>query len=734
MPQIIIVSNRLPVSVKKEDGILKFFPSVGGLATGLSSYVNDRRSIWIGWPGIASDDLNEQEKGQIVRELAKHNCSPVFLSKKQIDEFYNGYSNTVLWPLFHELRALDEPGEQRDKWYKTYRTVNKLFAETVEVAAQNGARVWVHDYQLLLVPEMLRGMKMDITIGFFLHIPFPNPKKFIGLPDHKKLLKGVLGADLIGFHTPDYVKNFLETNVQAGFGIAGDQILTYDDRIIRISDFPMGIDYEKYASAGRTKIVKEAIKEYAKKYKGKKLIVAVDRLDPSKGLVERLKAYDKFIEEYPKLARKTIFVMVAAPSRTDVPAYQRLSKRLDQLAAQINEKYGTDKWKPIDYINRTIPFEEVTALFQLADVAFIAPLRDGMNLAAKEFIASANKNSVLILSETAGASQELKDALIVNPRKPETVVDALHRSLTMRRRELRRRLKRMKQYLKDNTVQKWAMEFVDTLQKPVTLTMAATAPAPLTRTITKRYEDIIESDFSKSTKRLLLLDYDGSLVPFRSDFAHVDPPKELKALIKKLGTNPANEVVIISGRSAEDLDRWFGKLPINLVAEHGATFKRAGGATWRNYDKTNTLWKELLKPVLEKYSALTPRSRVEEKSHSLVWHYRSSPPYYAQKYLVIIRRALTPILKNFGLEILKGNKVLEIKNPNVTKGKAAQFWLDRSYDFVLGIGDDATDEELFLVLPETAYSIKVGRGRTAARYRVTSHQDVLRILAGLTGK
>ncbi|MDB5183995.1 MAG: hypothetical protein JWO07_676, partial [Candidatus Saccharibacteria bacterium] len=205
MSQVIIVSNRLPVSVKKEDGKIVFSPSVGGLATGLSSYVNNKNSLWIGWPGIASDELSEQDRSEIVDELADYNCSPVFLTQKQIDDYYNGYSNTVLWPLLHNMRPQDHPGERRDRWYKSYQTVNKLFAETVEVAAGKGARIWVHDYQLLLVPQMLVDLKIEATIGFFLHVPFPDPKKFMSLPRHKLILQGILGADLIGIHTPGYV-------------------------------------------------------------------------------------------------------------------------------------------------------------------------------------------------------------------------------------------------------------------------------------------------------------------------------------------------------------------------------------------------------------------------------------------------------------------------------------------------------------------------------------------------
>lgn len=724
MSQVIIVSNRLPISVKKEDGELIFSSSVGGLATGLSSYANDKHNIWIGWPGIASDELTGRDREKIVTELAKHNCSPVFLTRHQIDDFYNGYSNTVLWPLFHKLRPQDKPGGRRDKWYRSYQTVNKLFAEATETAAQDGSRIWIHDYQLLMVPELVRAVKTDVTIGFFLHIPFPDPKKFMTLPRYQKMLTGMLGADLIGFHTPDYVRNFLKTCKDAGIGTVDDETRTISlgKRTVRVSDFPMGIDYEKYASAGRSKVVRQAVKKYKKLYGRKKIIVAVDRLDPSKGLLERLKTYGELLKQHPDLKRKVVFAMVAAPSRTDVPAYQRLAKRLDQLVAEINLTYGDTKWQPVDYINRTVPFEEVAALFQVANVAFIAPLRDGMNLAAKEFVASARKSGVLILSETAGAAQELRDALIVNPGKPETVVAALYDSLTMRQWELRRRLKRMKQYLKGHTVQDWANEFIDTMNKPVQGSLLPT------HKLTAKYDRQLRRDFASAYQRLILLDYDGTLVPFRNDYRHAEPSDDLLRTISKLAHNPMNDVVIISGRVADDLEKWFGHLPVNLVAEHGAAIRRAASSTWEPQTKDNSPWRDLFLPTLQKYAALTPGAKVEVKKYSIVWHYRSSPPYYAQKYSVIIKRSLKPFLKNFGIAVVSGNKILEIKDPNVRKDVAAQTWLTNHYDFIMSVGDDTTDEDLFGVLPEGSYGIKVGHGRTAAPYRVSNYKDVRMLL------
>jgi trehalose 6-phosphate synthase/phosphatase len=726
MSQVIIVSNRLPVSVKKEAGKLVFYPSIGGLATGLSWYIKAPGSQWIGWPGIASDELTAEDKQIIVDELSKHNCYPVFLSQRQIDDFYNGYSNTVLWPLFHNLARRAPPNAaSRQRWWRAYRAVNQQYTQAVLNLAETGFRVWVHDYQLMLVPEMLRAERLDIIIGFFLHIPFPDVKTLARLPEYKKLLGGVLGADLVGFHTPGYVDNFLENCRAGGIALVNDSEPVVGDRTVRVADFPMGIDYEKYSSAVKSKTVKAAIRRYRRRYKRLKVIVAVDRLDPTKGLVERLKAYATLLERNPGLHGKVVFSLVAAPSRIGIPAYQQLSKRLNFLVGEINTTYGTPKWQPVDYMNVLQPFEEVTALFQIADVAFITPLRDGMNLAAKEFVASQRGKGVLILSETAGAAEELKEALLVNPKQPETLVRALEQALAMRRRELRRRLRPMQQQLSVNTVQEWAKGFVATLQQPVPGSQL------IVRTMRGKLQRRLLADWRRAGKRLMLLDYDGSLVPFTENYKEAKPPDSLLRLLVALSAGKTTDVVLVSGRSAEDLQKWFGQLPINLVAEHGATIKKTSRQTWQTIEKVDTKWKKLLRPVLDKYAGLTPGARVEAKPHSLVWHYRAAPSYHAQKYAVIIKRVLKPVLKKNGLELLQGNKALEIKNPRIGKGLAVGRWLRQDYDFILAIGDDATDEDLFAALPAPAYSIKVGRGRTNAHYRLASYKDAINLLRKL---
>ena len=726
MSKVIIVSNRLPVSVKKENGRIRYQSSLGGLATGLSSYVQGKGNIWIGWPGINSEEINETEKSKISAKLLKQRCVPIWLTKKQVERYYDGFSNGILWPAFHSLRLRHISDEKRQEWWRAYREVNKIFAEAVINQAESGDRIWVHDYQLMLVPEQIRLLRAELGPGFFLHIPFPPYKNLEKLPEGKRLVKGILGAQVIGFHTDKYLLDFTRTVQDFRLADVEANQIFYDARIIHASSFPMGIDYDKYARASQSKAVRQAYKKYTKRYRHKKLIVAVDRLDPTKGLLERLKAYRLFLEQHPRRQGKVVFVMVAAPSRTGLKSYQVLAKKLNSLAEEINMEYGKDGWQPLHLINEAMPFEEIAALFQLADVAFITPLRDGMNLVAKEFVASAHKNGVLILSETAGAASELEDAIIVKPRQTQQLADALEQALGLRRRDLKRRLRRMQQQIQTNTVHDWAQDFIETLNQPVPGT------PNLTKQIRSRLHTKILHDYKTAQKRLLLLDYDGSLVPFAPNYEHVNPPKSLLNLLQKLAETPGNEVVMISGRKSDDLEQWFGYLDINLVAEHGAAIKRRGHKRWQLLAEPEQNWKSIIGPALERYASDTPKSTIENKPHTLVWHYRSSPPYSAQKNAVIIKRVLKPYLKEFGLEIMQGNKILEIKNPAISKGVAAERWLSRHYDFVFGLGDDLTDEELFAALPDDATSVKVGHGRTRANYRLPDFYAVRDLLKDFT--
>jgi trehalose 6-phosphate synthase/phosphatase len=730
---LVIVSNRLPISVRKVDGKLEFFPSTGGLATGLATYTKLPGTKWIGWPGVASDGLTDAERERITKRLRRERCYPVFLTQAQIDDFYSGYSNSVLWPLFHDLQLSEQP----KNYWPAYKRVNQLFADAVLELTPAGSTIWVHDYQLLLVPEMLRRAERGDRVGHFLHIPFPELDQLRRLPEAKYLLKGVLGADLAGFHTRSYTANFVAScDALLGTGAAANYV-EYDGRIVHVLEFPMGIDYARFTEALRQPSNRRALAALRLQYHGFKVILTVDRLDPSKGLVERLEAYRELLRQNPRLHGRVVMVMIVSPSRTDVREYRLLKERLDVLLAEIADEFAssadgaadasdgqrTGGWQPVDYRYETLPLEAVMLYYQLADVAFITPLRDGMNLVAKEYVASKPGGGALVLSQTAGAAEELRDAIQVDPGEPRALVRGLKLALALPRRELKVRAQRMRQHIGKHTVQHWATSFIDTLQRPPQAMQRA-----LPRPLTGRRAATLLSAYHRASKRLILLDYDGTLRDFVVDPAAAKPTAEIRRTLKRLGGNPANDVVIVSGRSKENLAEWFGELPVALAAEHGAFFRRHGGKNWHRNSRTENDWQQAVRDVFDQYLGTTPGAFIEQKNAAVVWHYRAARPYDAQKSLVAIRRQLKPLLTQHGLRTKSGNKVLEVHPSDINKGRVAQEWLIHDHDFVLMIGDDTTDEDMFTALAPAAYSIKVGTGATAARFRLPNVRAVLTLL------
>ncbi len=727
-PGVIIVSNRLPVSVKRVDGKLEYYPSIGGLATGLSSYANNRQNKWIGWPGIPNEDLSESDRIDVTKELKKHNCYPVFLTKKQLENYYNGFSNSLLWPAFHELKVKVKPP---DAYWSAYRRVNNLFAEAVLSLSSRGSTIWVHDYQLLLLPAMLRARRPNDKIGFFLHIPFPKPEPFFALPHAQQLLGGLLGADLLGFHTDSYVQNFLNCCQQADIGIVEPRKLILPDRVVRVTDFPMGIDYNKFAKATKQRAVRTELLKLRAKYGRKKIILTVDRLDPTKGLVERLEAYREVLKNTPKLHGKVVMVMLAMPSRTEIPEYIALRKRVEKLVKSINQEFGTLRWQPVEYMFKSMPFEQFVALYRRADVAFIAPIKDGMNLVAKEYLATQpNKHGILILSQTAGAAEELKDAIIVDPNEKGSLASGLQKALTISPKELRDRASKMQHRIQNYTVHDWAGTFMKTLQQATPHSDGLHVTYQLTKLKRREMQDA----YRRAHDRVLLLDYDGVLVSLKNKPEDAKPTKQLLSSLDKLTADRLNHVVIISGRSKDDLQTWLGdRRDLTLIAEHGGFIRPRKKARWQKTTDAKLNWKPEVRTLLRTYTEKTPGASIEEKTDSIVWHYRRANQYYAHKNLVSLKRLLWRLSKEYPIVIDQGLMILEVRSSSVHKGEAALGQLLKQTDFVLAIGDDTTDEDMFDHLPGWSHTVKVGRGRTKARFRVQNVTDVLALLKQLGG-
>jgi len=415
MRRLLIVSNRLPLTIQERKGELHLEPSVGGLATGLSSWYKSRNSIWIGWPGITGKKIKREK--DILAKLLSENCHPVPLSQQDVEAYYHGICNRTIWPLFHHFPLYAEYSEG---FWQAYKRVNAAFANIVAGIAKPNDIIWIHDYHLMLLPKLLRERLPKATMGFFLHIPFPSFEIFRLLPWRNQILEGLLGADLLGFHTYDYAGHFLDSvRLLLGYEAAMGQIIVAD-RVVRADAFPMGINYDQFSNAVQDSKTHAERKRFRKKLGDCQVILSVDRLDYTKGIPQRLEAFSAFLDRNSKFLRKVILVLLVVPSRTRVGYYIQLKKQLDGLVGEINGKYGTIGWMPVWYLYRSLPFHSLAALYSLADVALVTPLRDGMNLVAKEYTTTkTDGKGVLILSETAGAAQELGEAIIINANNQE---------------------------------------------------------------------------------------------------------------------------------------------------------------------------------------------------------------------------------------------------------------------------------------------------------------------------
>jgi trehalose 6-phosphate synthase/phosphatase len=725
MQRMLIVSNRLPFTIQDRKGELHVEPSVGGLATGLSSWYKSLDSIWIGWAGITQKKMKSEK--DIMARLLSENCHPVSISQQDVETYYNGICNRTVWPLFHYFPL---HAEYEEGFWPAYERVNNAFANLVAGVARPDDIIWVHDYHLMLLPRLLRERLPKATIGFFLHIPFPSFEIFRLLPWRSQILEGLLGADLLGFHTYDYAGHFLESvHRLLGYEATMGQIAVAD-RIVRADAFPMGIDYEHYSSVDKDPRIQAERKRFRRKLADLQVILSVDRLDYTKGIPQRLEAFNAFLNEHPGFKRRVVFVLVVVPSRTRVEQYLQLKRQVDGLVGEINGRHGTIGWMPVWYLYRSLPFHSLAALYSLADVGLVTPLRDGMNLVAKEYIASkTDRKGVLILSETAGAAQELGEAIIVNANSQEEIVRALARALEMPEQEQIERNSTMQRRLRRYNVVRWADEFTDKLlhTKKIQREMAEKALGHQT-------QERLLTEFRKSDTALLLLDYDGTLVPFSPRPADARPGPDLLQLLETLARRPGIQVVIISGRDKDTLEKWFGGLQVGLVAEHGAWIREKGGE-WETIENLTSEWKAEVYPILESWVDRTPGAFIEEKEFSLVWHYRTANPLLGELRARELIGNLSSTTANLNLQVLEGSKVVEVKNSGINKGHAASRWLSRrEWDFVLGMGDDWTDEDTFRALPDTAWSIKVGGGASMARFSLSSPGEVTALLARMAAQ
>lgn len=720
----IFVSNRLPFSINMKTGDLQ--RGSGGLVSALLGVSLKRPFFWMGF------ETNEK----MARLLKRHapeitpqlQCQPVLLRRETYEAYYDGFCNDILWPLFHYEGHLSV--FNREQW-EAYSEANRVMAAEIAKIATVNDTVWIHDFHFLLLPQFLREHLPQIKIGFFLHIPFPSAEVFRQLPVREEILRAMAHCDLIGFHEHSYLRQFIVA-LKALLGIDSSLFRAeVGNHTLHLGVYPISIDGETLMRKSRSDEVKAQSEQYREKSPLPYMVLGVDRLDYTKGLELKLMGFQRALRKYPELIGKMGLLQVAVPSRQKTPQYAKIKKDLDQLVGSINGEFGQPHYMPVHYIFNSVNETQLLALYRNAQAALITSKRDGMNLVSMEYVMAQDLENpgVLILSEFAGASSFLSEAIIVNPWDADAVADALYRAFTMSFDERQERLATLQRILSRYSSTKWAEGFLRDLEETEKASPEGALFLPPRRL---EWPAHFVRVLKRQTKLRLVVDYDGTLVALarRPEFAVLleDMRQALTELCKKM------EVYVVSGRAREFLDSQFPNRLVFLAAEHGAFFKPPQGEWYSQVTSDIQAWYSQVEKVMLDYSERVPLSFVEKKEASIVWHFRESPPDFAEFQAKKLDDELQIGMANAPVAISLGDKIVEAKATECNKGNFLRSLMQNSSEdhFYVCIGDDRTDEDMFRVLGNQGYSIKVGPAETQARFRLQNQAQVLKFLRELS--
>ncbi|MFQ5513159.1 MAG: bifunctional alpha,alpha-trehalose-phosphate synthase (UDP-forming)/trehalose-phosphatase [Myxococcota bacterium] len=706
---LLVASNRLPVTLQRGSAGLELRPSAGGLVSALEPVLRRRGGTWIGWPGM------KLRKGETIPERDHpYRIRAVELSDTEVTRYYHGFSNRTLWPLFHcfpERTRFD----RRD--WETYDEVNRRFAEMTVTENRGSDLVWVHDYHLMRTPIHLRHRDPGVRIAFFMHIPFPPYDIFRLIPWHRELLNGLLAADLIGFHVPGYARSFLDcverllpARVDTRSGL-----VEHGERTVQVGAFPLGIDFEYFEA--------QASRIPARPAGGEKIVLGVDRLDYTKGIPERMRAFERLLELHPEHREKVILLQLAVPSRFQVTEYQELKREIDELVGRVNGRFATETWSPIRYLYRSVPRERLAALYRDADVALVTPLRDGMNLVAKEYVASqVGDPGVLILSRLAGAAETMHEAIHVNPYNLDGTAEALHRALTMEEPERRSRMVALRGRERRNDLGTWLDGF-----------LSAAAQRSL------KIEPVTASDFEAWLGRYLaghelalFLDYDGTLTPLRRHPNEATLSPAMRRALQTCAKRDDLDVTVVSGRSLDDIMKIVGIADLTFAGNHGLEIAGPGLETFRHPDIHH--YQERLRELAAALAELCPPGAwVEEKQASLTFHYREADASFHEMAAETVRARIQAA----GFQARNAHCAIEARPPiGWDKGHAVLHTLRMRYGpswsehiRTIYVGDDETDEDAFRVLSGLGITFRVGSAGLPTRAtRQLPNVDAVRTL------
>ena len=680
-------------------------PSAGGLAAALRAVRGD--AVWIGWPGTL---VPESLQPEMTKRLANDNLAPVFLSADEEEGFYGRVCNDTLWPLFHyfgdRLRLTPEA-------WQHYVHVNERFADAIIEHCGSDSRVWIHDFHLMLVPAMLRRRAPGLSVGFFLHTPFPSSEVYRLLPAREEVLRGMLGADYVSFQLGDYARHFRSSCLRViGLDSEPDAVQV-GGRRVGIGVDPIGIDIAGFREVLYDADTARLLDELEQQYAGRQLVLGVERLDYTKGIPQKLLAFERLLEQDPARAGTTTMLQVLVPSRLESPEYRQQRDEIELLIARINGRFGQPGVTPVEYLHRDISKPGLVALYRRADVMMVTPLRDGMNLVAHEFVFCQSEPGLpgrwrgsLLLSEFAGSAQVLPGALLVNPWNVDGVVERLGTALELDQPERRRRLGTMAKRVEELDSRKWADGFLTRLGRHSRRDRRHKPPPDADGEVKER----LQRRFARARARTILLDYDGTLRELEPHPDLAIPTREIRTLLRDLAALPGTEVHIVSGRRRRNLEQWFGQLPIHLCAEHGY-LARAPGGEWRTLVELDLSWMRPIERLLRRVAADVPGAHVERKSCSVAWHYREAEPEYGSWRAHELLNDLGQHLTGAPAEILLGHRVVEVRALGVDKGVYVRSVFPdgkEPWRFVMGLGDDRTDHDLLDALPPGSVAGHVG--------------------------
>ncbi|MBW2273846.1 MAG: bifunctional alpha,alpha-trehalose-phosphate synthase (UDP-forming)/trehalose-phosphatase [Deltaproteobacteria bacterium] len=693
---VVIVSNRLPFTIHRSARGLERAPSAGGLITALEPVLRKRGGTWVGWPGI---ELKRDEEIPSDGEQP-YEIQALRLTDREITHYVHGFSNRTLWPLMHSLPARAR-FDRKD--FDVYEQVNQRFANAIAMCSRAQDLVWIHDFHLMMAPSQVRLTMPDARLAFFLHIPFPPYDIFRLLPWDRELLRGMLDCNLIGFHVDGYAQNFLDC-VERRLGSRVDRenmVVEHGDRVVQVGVFPIGIAYGDFERRARETASQPETQS-------ERVVLGVDRLDYTKGIPERIRAFERLLELHPRHREKVVLLQLAVPSRSQVAEYRALKREIDELVGQVNGRFATATWSPIRYLYRSLSQDKLAAIYRDADIALVTPLRDGMNLVAKEYVASQVLDpGVLILSRLAGAAETMREALLVNPYNADETAEALNRAIDMEEPERRTRMEALRRREQRDDVEAWVHAFLSTAEE----SRAAINPLSV-----HDFEAWL-GPYLTRPRLALFLDYDGTLTEICEHPAKALLSDAMRKVVEGCAARDDTDVAVISGRKLDNVAEMVGHPGLTYAGNHGLEIRGPDIEDFAHEDLTHYQARTAeLVAALDVAEVHADGAWTEAKGPTLTYHYRGVPP---DRWPALIKRA-ERIITAAGFQARPAHCALEARPPiGWDKGRAVLHVLRERYGpswsqkvRVIYVGDDQTDEDAFRFLAGLAMTFRVGPADT----------------------